>query len=143
MNDTTRMVCSPSADATFGSVVEGYRSNFNFTLTFEQYFLSILASAVFLIFAPLRVKLFGRGIYKSVETFTIALVRNYSLISIFANLQLTTVILWTIQHPLRSTFLQQLPQVFSHMLYALSYLENSRSRCPSALLNASLHFYTS
>lgn len=55
-NGTTYLHCSPSADAAFGPAVEGCRNNFDFTLTFEQYFFSVVPSILFLIIASLRVE---------------------------------------------------------------------------------------
>ena len=56
MNETTRLRCAVpalSADAAFGPIAEECRNDFTFT--FEQYFFSIVPSALFLLFAPIRV----------------------------------------------------------------------------------------
>jgi ATP-binding cassette, subfamily C (CFTR/MRP), member 1 len=54
MNETILRCSLPtlSADAKFGPLVEGCRDDF--TITFEQYFLSIVPSVLFLLLAPIR-----------------------------------------------------------------------------------------
>jgi hypothetical protein len=47
--------CLPKSDDVFGPIVQGCRSNFDFTLLFEQTILSIGPAALLLIFAPPRV----------------------------------------------------------------------------------------
>lgn len=42
-------------DGAFGPIVHGCRSDFDFTLAFEQYFFSIVPSAIFLLAAPIRI----------------------------------------------------------------------------------------
>ncbi len=46
--------CQASNDNSFGPIVEGCRSGFDFTLLFEQTILSIGPSAMLLLFAPPR-----------------------------------------------------------------------------------------
>lgn len=46
--------CQPGSDDVFGPVVQGCRSNFDFTLLFEQTILSIGPAALLLLFAPPR-----------------------------------------------------------------------------------------
>ena len=48
--------CPPSADGAFGPAVQGCRDDFDFTLAFEDYFFSIVPSAIFLLLAPVRVQ---------------------------------------------------------------------------------------
>jgi hypothetical protein len=47
--------CLPVNDDVFGPVIQGCRSNFDFTLLFEQTILSIGPAALLLLFAPPRV----------------------------------------------------------------------------------------
>jgi hypothetical protein len=47
--------CLPVNDDAFGPVIQGCRSNFDFTLLFEQTILSIGPATLLLIFAPPRV----------------------------------------------------------------------------------------
>ena len=47
--------CLPQSDDVFGPIVRGCRSNFDFTLLFEQSILSIGPAVLLLIFAPPRV----------------------------------------------------------------------------------------
>ena len=47
-------MCLPLADSVFGPVVNGCCDNFDFTFAFEQYFFSIIPSAILLIAAPIR-----------------------------------------------------------------------------------------
>lgn len=55
MNATDPRPCLPSADNAFGPIVSGAcRDGFDFTLTFEQYFFSIVPSVLLLVVAPLR-----------------------------------------------------------------------------------------
>lgn len=56
MNETAQLHCSFSADAAFGPVVEGCRDGFDFTMSFEQYFLSLVPSVLFLVAATFRLR---------------------------------------------------------------------------------------
>ena len=58
MNDS--ITCSPSADSALGPAVVGCRDNFDFTFAFEQYFFSIVPSALLLLVAPLRLRVLSR-----------------------------------------------------------------------------------
>lgn len=46
--------CVPAADRAFGPQVHGCRADFDFTLMFEESFLSIAPSSLFLAVVPLR-----------------------------------------------------------------------------------------
>jgi ATP-binding cassette, subfamily C (CFTR/MRP), member 1 len=57
MNVSAALPCLPSADSVFGPVVDGCRDNFDFTIAFEQYFFSIVPSAILLLAAPVRLRI--------------------------------------------------------------------------------------
>jgi ATP-binding cassette subfamily C (CFTR/MRP) protein 1 len=46
--------CEPMNDDLFGPIIQGCRSNFDFTLLFEQTILSIPPAAILLVLAPPR-----------------------------------------------------------------------------------------
>ncbi|KAF2012008.1 multidrug resistance-like protein [Aaosphaeria arxii CBS 175.79] len=141
MNETVRFQChapSLAADAAFGPIIDGCRSDFTFT--FEQYFLSVIPSVVFLLLASFRVK----ALWKQRIQVDGTILRSIKLISIalFATLQLAIIILWatTKLHGIRTpaTVASSLGFASSLALFALSYLEHSRSPRPSYILNAYL-----
>lgn len=53
-SDITVSLCQPSSDDSFGPIVKGCRSDFDFTLLFEQTILSIGPAVLLLLFTPLR-----------------------------------------------------------------------------------------
>ncbi|PVH85137.1 putative multidrug resistance protein [Cadophora sp. DSE1049] len=53
-SDFTASLCQPSNDNSFGPIVKGCRSDFDFTLLFEQSILSIGPAAILLLFTPPR-----------------------------------------------------------------------------------------
>jgi hypothetical protein len=63
---TMPSTCSPSIDDTFGPVVHGCNSNFDFTLLFEQSVLSIGSTGLLLIFVPPRLVKLWRSSEKTV-----------------------------------------------------------------------------
>jgi hypothetical protein len=60
--------CLPKSDDVFGPIVQGCRSNFDFTLLFEQTILSIGPAALLLIFAPPRVLRLLRSTKKTLSS---------------------------------------------------------------------------
>jgi ATP-binding cassette, subfamily C (CFTR/MRP), member 1 len=60
--------CLPTSDDVFGPVVQGCRSNFDFTLFFEQTILSIGPAALLLLFAPPRMIQLWRESKKTVSS---------------------------------------------------------------------------
>ncbi|KAF2257693.1 P-loop containing nucleoside triphosphate hydrolase protein [Lojkania enalia] len=140
MNSSRCNVSPLSADAAFGPIVRGCR--FDFTFTFEQYFFSIVPSVVFLLLAPIRINTLRKRkarvqgqAWRSIKL---------SAIAIFVALQLITVILWAtggyrgIRTP--AVVAWSLSFIAGLALFALSYLEHSKSLRPSALLNLYLFF---
>ncbi|KAI0132279.1 hypothetical protein BJ170DRAFT_592247 [Xylariales sp. AK1849] len=52
MNSSSTVDCTPSADNYFGPTVHGCRDGFDFTLTFEHCYISIVPASLLLIAAP-------------------------------------------------------------------------------------------
>lgn len=52
--------CTRDADGAFGPAVVGCRGNFDFTITFEQYFFSLTPSVLLLLIAPWRLRILSR-----------------------------------------------------------------------------------
>ena len=55
-NSSLPLGCSPTADAAFGPIVHSCRSDFDFTITFEQYFFTLVPASALLIAAPFRLR---------------------------------------------------------------------------------------
>lgn len=51
-------------DAAFGPVIAGCRQDFDFTLSFQQYFFSVVPSAFLLLAGPLRILALRRQVAK-------------------------------------------------------------------------------
>lgn len=132
--------CLPTADATFGPVQDC--RPFDFTITFEQYFFSILPAVIFILAAPLRLRslskspcLVAGSVFQSCKV---------GVVVLFAALQLALVALWATQSAsLGQTRTASLAAscvsfVASLLLCALSYTEHARSLRPSSLLNVYL-----
>ena len=60
--------CEPMSDDLFGPIIDGCRSNFDFTLLFEQTILSIPPSAILLLLAPARLAKLWRSQRKTFRT---------------------------------------------------------------------------
>ncbi|KAI5246025.1 multidrug resistance-like protein [Aureobasidium subglaciale] len=133
-------VCSPTADSAFGPTVEGCRQGFDFTLTFESYFFSIVPSVLLLCSAPLRFKSLSR-LRPKIKGNAFQYVK-LSVITVLAVFQLALVGLFTDNRGLQawrpSMAASVLSFVSSIALLVLSYMEHSRSLRPSMLLNGYL-----
>ncbi|KAI1336278.1 multidrug resistance-like protein [Xylariaceae sp. FL0016] len=130
MNATDTVACFPSADALFGPVVEGCRDDFDFTLVFEQYFLSIVPASLLLIVAPLRLRHLNK-LPRVVRGRSLRTVKCLCLIALWATQASGTI---------RSTSIasSSLSFVASLALCILSLAEHVRSLRPSFILNAYL-----
>ncbi|KAF2659533.1 P-loop containing nucleoside triphosphate hydrolase protein [Lophiostoma macrostomum CBS 122681] len=143
MNESAQLHCSLptlSADGKFGPLIDECRDDF--TITFEQYFLSIVPSVLFLLLAPIRANVLRKR-QARVEGQVLRYVKLVA-IGVFVILQFTTVLLWTTTD-LRSirtpaAIASSLSFVASLALFGLSHLEHSKSIRPSPLLNAYLFF---
>ncbi|KAK6510125.1 hypothetical protein TWF481_004839 [Arthrobotrys musiformis] len=137
-------VCSIAADALFGPVVKGCRGNFDFTFAFEQYFFAIAPSVVGLLLAAARTRvLVGRNPSTSLVQGGILKRSKLITIGIFAFLQLSLIVLWSI---FGSSAAIKLPAIIAASLSflggvafaGLSYYEHHKSSRPSWLLTAYL-----
>ncbi|KAL3427034.1 hypothetical protein PVAG01_00542 [Phlyctema vagabunda] len=133
--------CSNSADDTFGPLVSSCRRSFDFTLLFEESFLSIVPSTFFILLAVLRLRsLYGKR--KRVEAkpqLTIKLI----CIAVFAALHISLLVLWSLKYAqrTRTTIASATVSVVDVIfLTLLSHHEHSRSITPSTLLNVFLIF---
>ena len=75
--------CEPTNDDIFGPVIQGCRSNFDFTLLFEQTMLSMPPSAVLLLLAPPRIVKLLRSRRKTFPT----PLRSLKIVSITLNVR--------------------------------------------------------
>ncbi|KAJ5893247.1 hypothetical protein N7495_004938 [Penicillium taxi] len=129
-------------DASFGPVVQGCRSDFDFTLKFEKIILSILPSAVFIgisvpriIFLALHVKLVDGVSFQFIKLFGKVAAAVYTI------LQLAILILSCSQSfelPSLSITANVLSFIAAIFISILSFMEHSRSPRPSILLSAFL-----
>jgi ATP-binding cassette, subfamily C (CFTR/MRP), member 1 len=147
----TNLTCSDASLRACGD-------DFDFTLTFEYYFFSILPSVVFLCFSPIRLHRLWRQSAKvdGINFKYLKLVRKiyYTLcqpaeasiakaaISVFASLQLTLIVLWATQPGLSTKLPPLLATIISFVaslvLLPVSLFEHGRSLRPSMLLSAYL-----
>lgn len=141
MSDTSPAAgCLPTADAAFGPVQ--YCRHFDLTITFEQYFFSILPAVIFIIAATFRLRSLTKS--PSLVAASVFQLCKVGAVVLFAALQLALVTLWATQSAsLGQTRTASLAAscvsfVASLLLCALSYTEHARSLRPSSLLNAYL-----
>ena len=130
------MDCKLSADDAFGPAVHGCRSNFDFTLLFEQSFFQIAPSALLLLLLPLRAtQLYRQGVK---TLYSGAQWLKQIAIIILAGTQLALVALWASSPNIRTK--ASIPAAVlsfsaSLALLVLSSMEHSRSIRPSSLIN--------
>ncbi|KAI0483144.1 multidrug resistance-like protein [Xylariaceae sp. FL0804] len=140
MNNTHTVGCFPAAEAAFGPAVHGCRDDFDFTLSFEQYFLSIAPAGLLLVAAPLRIRHLSK-LPLVVRGRPLRTVKSVA-IAVFAALQLSLLALWTTRSSgtLRSVTVASSSLSFAAalVLCVLSLAEHARSVRPSFLLNAYL-----
>ncbi|KAK4168151.1 ABC transporter [Cladorrhinum sp. PSN259] len=129
-------------DGAFGPIVHGCRADFDFTFAFEQYFFSIVPSALLLLAAPIRIVFLRKTPAKVDGSF----LRTVKVVTIatFSCLQLALLVLWGSQHQYPHATRQAglaasaLTLAASLALIPLSLIEHSRSLRPSLLLTAYL-----
>ncbi|KAF4984521.1 hypothetical protein FZEAL_317 [Fusarium zealandicum] len=126
-------------DDAFGPVVQGCRGNFDFTLQFEEIFLSIVPSCLFLVLAFGRLLWLFRG--PSIAEATTFLWTKLAVIVTFAALQLSQLVL-TAQH--RSSLVtlsvpsEVLRLAVTVAIFSISFAEHKRTPRPSVLLSCFL-----
>ncbi|KAE9378324.1 putative multidrug resistance protein [Stipitochalara longipes BDJ] len=135
--------CLPKSDDVFGPIVQGCRSNFDFTLLFEQTILSIGPAALLLIFAPPRVIRLLRSPKKTLSS-RLRLYKTCACIAL-VGVQLGLLICWSRNQLTRAALPSGILSFLAGIaLLCLSRLEHSRAIRPSSLLNiyllASLSF---
>lgn len=131
------MACPLNADAVFGPAVHRCRSNFDFTLLFEQSILQIVPSALLLLFIPLRTIHLHRQDVKTRRTRFRAV--KQVAIATYAATQLALLILWSVKS--KSATSASVPAAIVSFvaaigLFFLSSFEHTRSIRPSSLINA-------
>ncbi|KAH8681362.1 multidrug resistance-like protein [Xylariales sp. PMI_506] len=141
MNHSLPIGCSPNADDVFGPIVDGCRDGFDFTLTFEQYFFTLVPASCLLFTAPFRIRYLS-SLPIAVRGTSIRLVK-LAAFSLFAVSQLALVGLWAANSELHNLHVaaiasSSLSVVASLTACALSYAEHAKSVKPSVILNTYL-----
>ncbi|KAK9776692.1 putative P-loop containing nucleoside triphosphate hydrolase protein [Seiridium cardinale] len=141
MNASSAITCSPAADDQFGPAIYGCRDDFDFTLTFEQCFFSIVPAAALLIVAPFRIRHLS-ALPKAVRGTLLRYIK-LAVISLWSICQLVSLILWAVRSgsgTLKSTALAAscLSFLASLAACALSYTEHTKSIRPSTLFTTYL-----
>ncbi|KUJ15922.1 P-loop containing nucleoside triphosphate hydrolase protein [Mollisia scopiformis] len=129
--------CLQSSDNAFGPIVQGCRSNFDFTLLFEQSILSIGPAALFLLAAPPRLT----SLFKSKKKTIPNRYRTFKAITclLLLGIQLGLLVLWSTYRVTRATVPSAvLSFLASVLVLPLSRLEHNRSIKPSSLLSVYL-----
>lgn len=141
-NISSAAACWPTADESFGPVVQDCRGDFDFTIAFEQYLFSIVPASLLIIAAPLRLRQLRKS--PSVvagNTFRLA---KLAAVALFSALQLSLLAVWAAQPGalgrVRTASVAASCVSFAASLVfcALSYAEHARSPRPSSILNAYL-----
>lgn len=128
--------CPASADDAFGPVIN-CPNRFDFTLRFEQSFLSIPPSALLLIAATLRLWTL-RHARKRIDGWILKYIKlvTFAILSI---LDLVLVVLWASQYEMGPSLAAAILSFVTCLVScALSILEHSRSLQPSVVLNGYL-----
>jgi ATP-binding cassette subfamily C (CFTR/MRP) protein 1 len=130
--------CSPAADNTLGPAITA-DCRFDFTLLFEQSFLSLVPAAIFIIISPWRfAQLLGR------DTKTLASSARFHKIAlavILAGLLLAVIVLWGLDKPGQtktSLVSSVLNLVACLQILGLTWIEDAKSVRPSSLLTGYL-----
>ncbi|KAK7710055.1 hypothetical protein SLS63_013063 [Diaporthe eres] len=142
-NISSAAACWPTADESFGPVVQDCRGDFDFTIAFEQYLFSILPAALLLIAAPLRLRHLSKSpsVVVAGNAFRLA---KLAAVALFSALQLALLALWASQPGAlgrvrtASVAASCVSLAASLVFCALSYAEHTRSPRPSSILNAYL-----
>lgn len=142
-NSAVNASCLLRADSSFGPVASASCRAFDFTITFEQSFFSIVPASLLIIAAPLRLqRLSGHpAVVTGSDPYRLA---KLAAIAVFAALQLSLVAVWAAQPAelgrLRTVSLAAacVSLVGSLAMAGVSYAEHVRSPRPSGLLNGYL-----
>lgn len=130
------MPCRLDADNVFGPAVHGCRSDFDFTLLFEQSILQIAPCALLLLSLPWRTAYLTRQTIKTRRTGFRAV--KQTAVATLAATQLALLIVWSVT-PRYSTRASVPAAALSFLasvgLLCLSSFEHSRSVRPSILIN--------
>lgn len=144
MSNISAAACWPTADESFGPVVQDCRGDFDFTIAFEQYLFSILPAGLVIIAAPLRLRHLSKSpsvVVAAGNTFRLA---KLAAVALFSALQLSLLALWAAQPGAlgrvrtASVAASAVSLAASLAFCALSYAEHTRSPRPSSILNAYL-----
>ncbi|KAK6428202.1 hypothetical protein LTR95_015657, partial [Oleoguttula sp. CCFEE 5521] len=130
------MQCYSGADDLFGPQVQGCRSDFDFTLLFEQSIFQIAPCALLLVSVPARAAYLRRQNVKTLKTSMAT--AKLAAIALLAFTQLALLIVWAvtpIQRTRASIPAATLSFLASLALLFLSSIEHSRSVRPSAVIN--------
>jgi ATP-binding cassette subfamily C (CFTR/MRP) protein 1 len=165
MNHSVSLPCEAAADYALFPAILRCRGGVDFTFTFEQYFLSIIPSAVFLLSAPFRLGYLSNrpkrvgsrafGFMKLVSLHlrcsqdSIELTNVKLAIGLLASLQLSLIILWAIESHASDRHGSRPPSTpasasstvsfaASLALGALSHSEHSKTLRSSVLINTYL-----
>ena len=156
MNSST--FCPPNGDSYFGPQVEPCLRSFDFTLHFENLFLSIAPSALFLIVAPIRIfalrntrkRVLGGSVLRNAKLVSSGMVfTSFPLISeqgaivLFGILQLLLLVLWClvpVERTGAAVSAATLSLIDTVVFCFLSYVEHGRNIRPSAILGSYLFF---
>ncbi|KAG6365911.1 hypothetical protein INS49_000087 [Diaporthe citri] len=95
-NISSAAACWPTADESFGPVVQDCRGDFDFTIAFEQYLFSILPACLLIIAAPLRLRHLSKSPSVVVAGNTFRLIK-LAAVAVFSALQLSLLALWAAQ----------------------------------------------
>ncbi|PHH63516.1 hypothetical protein CDD81_5797 [Ophiocordyceps australis] len=134
--------CPPYADDVFGPIVDGHcRGGFDFTLLFQQAFLSIIPASIFIVLFPLRVAYLATSRIKAAPGLNRYLKLAFAIV--LAILQIALLVLWSRDVAGRNR--ATLPAAIVNAIVALemvvlSAMEDARSICPSAMINVYLLF---
>lgn len=143
-NISSAAACWPTADESFGPVVQDCRGDFDFTIAFEQYLFSILPACLLIIAGPLRLRYLTKSpsvVVAGGNTFRLA---KLAAVAVFSALQLSLLALWAAQPGAlgrvrtASVAASCVSLAASLVFCALSYAEHTRSPRPSSILNAYL-----
>lgn len=144
-NSSSTAACWPTADASFGPVVQDCRGDFDFTIAFEQYLFTILPASLLIVAGPLRLRYLSRSPSVVLAGDSLFKLTKLAAVAVFSALQLALLALWAAQPAallgrVRTVSIAAscVSFVASLVFFVLSYAEHARSPRPSSILNAYL-----
>lgn len=129
------MECPPGADDGFGPQIHGCR-DFDFTLLFEQAVLQVIPCALLLLSVPPRVFYLQRQTVKAMRN-NLTLLKVVAITAL-ACTQIAMLVVWCLMpiHRTRASIpATTISSIGTLALLLLSLVEDSRSVCPSAMIN--------